>query len=71
MPKKSGVTLYYKYYNGKKWSDWKLLPEDKEIYNKKRTVFGLINIQDDIEIIQFKSNQPIEKVVFNIFTPKK
>lgn len=70
LPKKSNITLFYRYFNEKKWSDWKLLPEDKEIYNNKRTVFGLINIQDDIEIIQFKSNTQIEKVVFNIFTPK-
>ncbi|MFK5891421.1 MAG: hypothetical protein QM486_11900 [Flavobacteriaceae bacterium] len=68
--KKSTITLYFRYYHNNNWTEWKILPIDKEINNPKRLVFGLINIFDDIEKIQFKSNQPIEQVVFNIFIPK-
>lgn len=63
------IKLLYRYYDNN-WTEWKVLPRDYEITNPKRVVFGLININENIEKIQFKSNQQIEKVVFNIFTPK-
>ncbi len=64
------IRLYYKYFDGKKWTGWIELPKDTHIVNHKRNVFGLVSINSDIDKIQFKSPvSPGSEVVFNFFIP--
>ena len=66
------IRLYYRYNDGKNWSNWIELPKDTHIINHKRNVFGLATLNDNIEKIQFKSPvSPRSQVVFNFFIPKK
>lgn len=66
-----GLKLYYRIFNDQKWGNWKNINEDLETNSKNRKVYGLENIFENIEKIQFKSNLLTnEKVVFNLFVPK-
>ncbi len=66
------IQIYYKYYDGNKWTTWIELSKDTHFVNKKRNVFGLAIIQSDIKKIQFKSNTaPQSEVVFRFFIPKQ
>jgi hypothetical protein len=65
---KSGIGLWYRFHNGKQWSKWIKLSEDKHIHNPNRKVFEMSHIYDDIKKIQFKSDTQLNEVVFNIFS---
>ena len=66
------IRLFYKYFDGEKWTDWIELPKDTHFVNHKRNVFGLATINSDINKIQFKTNLPPQsEVVFNFFIPKQ
>ena len=69
---RNDLRLYYRYNNGENWSSWLEIPKDKEMVNHRRNVFGLVNIQDSVKEIQFKSNVPPRKeVVFHFFIPQQ
>ncbi|NRB53326.1 MAG: hypothetical protein HRU41_37060 [Saprospiraceae bacterium] len=60
--------VQFRIYDKGQWSSWTELPESREQVNPNRRVFSGLNIFQDVEKIQFKSNGATQSpVVFRLF----
>lgn len=68
----SNCRVQFRIFDKGQWGDWTVLPESKEQVNPKRRVFDGLNIFQDIDKIQFKSNGATQSpVVFRLFVAHK
>lgn len=71
LDKGSDYRLHFRIYEEEKWGEWTVLPESREQANPNRKVFDGLNLFQDIDKIQFKSNQATQSpVVFRLFIAK-